>query len=226
MTAKANLTHPDLAAGGFVSTLRLVAKRSIQRCFWLIVSPSLLRYWLARLLLGSRAFGASSEAIARIPGLWGVFSRQAFYRFTLAHCGQDVYFGWNSAFSMTEARVGDRVYIGRFCSLGFADIEREVMLADGVQILSGGREHSRVDPGAPMQSQPQAYQRVRIGRNSWIGAGAVIMADIGENCIIGAGAVVNKPIPPFTVAVGVPARVVKSLSEHGNAENTKRIILP
>lgn len=197
---------------GFVSNLRMLAKRGIQCCFWIFVCPRLFRYWLGRSLLGSRAFGAASEAIAGIPGHWGVFSRQAFYRCTLAHCGQDIYFGWNSAFSMTEARLGDRVYIGRFCSLGYVEIESEVMLADGVQVLSGGREHTREDLEAPMQAQPQSFQKVRIGRNSWIGAGAVIMADIGDNCIIGAGAVVNKPIPPHTVAVGVPARVVKNLA--------------
>jgi acetyltransferase-like isoleucine patch superfamily enzyme len=144
-----------------------------------------------------------------------VYWRQAFYRSTLAACGQDVSFGWMSVFSMREARVADRVYIGRFCSLGYADLGEEVMLADGVQVLSGGHEHTRDDASQSMQSQRQSYQRVRIGRGSWIGAGAVIMADVGENCIIGAGAVVNKPIPDRSVAVGVPARVVKTVQASG-----------
>jgi acetyltransferase-like isoleucine patch superfamily enzyme len=118
-----------------------------------------------------------------------------------------------SVFSMPEAEVGDRVYIGRFCSLGFAQVEDEVMLADRVQILSGGREHSRSDAAATMQSQEQVYERVRIGKGAWIGTGAVVMADVGEHSIIGAGAVVNKSVPPYSVAVGVPARVVKSLPQ-------------
>jgi acetyltransferase-like isoleucine patch superfamily enzyme len=190
----------------------LLAKRCLQAAFALVVLPRLACYAIARTVLGRRAFGASSESIARIPGQRGVYARQAFYRRALAHCGQDVYFGWMSVFSMHEARVGQRVYIGRFCSLGFADLGDEVMLADGVQVLSGGREHTRDDLEAAMQSQRQLYQRVRIGRGSWIGAGAIVMADVGEHCIIGAGAVVNKPIPDHSLAVGVPARVVKSLA--------------
>jgi acetyltransferase-like isoleucine patch superfamily enzyme len=193
----------------------LMAKRCLQAAFALAVLPRLASYAIALAVLGRRAFGASSESIARIPGLRGVYARQAFYRRTLAHCGPDVYFGWMSVFSMHEARVGQRVFIGRFCSLGFADLGDEVMLADGVQVLSGGREHTRDDPSASIQSQRQSYQRVRIGRGSWIGAGAIVMADVGEHCIIGAGAVVNKPIPDHSLAVGVPARVVKSLARSG-----------
>ena len=94
----------------------------------------------------------------------GVYLRQAFYRRTLAHCGRDVYFGWQSVFSMPEATVGERAYIGRFCSIGFAEIGDEVMLADGVQILSGGHEHSTErTAGESFREQHQCYRRVCIG---------------------------------------------------------------
>ena len=46
---------------------------------------------------------------------------------------------------MPEAEVSDRAYIARFCSIGFAKIGEEVMLADQVQILSGGNEHGSGD---------------------------------------------------------------------------------
>ena len=45
-----------------------------------------------------------------------------------------------------------------------------------------------------------------IGEGSWIGAGAVIMADVGKGSIVGAGAVVTKPVPEAVIAAGVPAR--------------------
>lgn len=56
-------------------------------------------------------------------------------------------------------------------------------------------------------------KEVIIGDDCWIGAGVSILAGvhIGEGCTIGAGAVVTKPIPPFSVAVGSPARVVKQV---------------
>ena len=50
---------------------------------------------------------------------------------------------------------------------------------------------------------------VRIGRGTWIGNNAVVMADVGEDAIVGAGAVVTKPVPARTIVGGVPARVIR-----------------
>lgn len=191
--------------------LHRVAKVAVLTLFSIIVLPRLGISWVNRLVFGHRAFLLSSESIAQIPGMRGVYLRQAFYRRTLAVCGRDIYFGWNSVFSMSQAEVGDRAYIGRFCSIGFALIEEEVMLADHVQILSGGQEHGRSQERSTMHQQPQTYRQVCLGRGAWIGAGAIIMADVGPGAIVGAGAVVNKAIPANCVAVGVPARVVKSV---------------
>ena len=201
------------------SSAFLVAKRSLQFAVTLWVLPRILCYFAGRRLLGDRAFSAACESIARIPGLRGVYLRQAFYRKTLNHCGQDVYFGWNSAFSMPEAEIGDRAYIGRFCSIGFAQIGAEVMLADQVQILSGGREHGSAHGDQSMHEQAQTFRRVGIGDGAWIGAGAVVMANVGAGSIIGAGAVVNTPIPPNSVAVGVPAKVIKRTTSQERCED-------
>lgn len=57
---------------------------------------------------------------------------------------------------------------------------------------------------------------VHIGRNCWIGAGAVIMpgVTIGDDTVIGAGSVVTKDIPSGVVAVGNPCRVMREIGEH------------
>lgn len=65
----------------------------------------------------------------------------------------------------------------------------------------------------------QVYQYnfpVHIGRNCWIGAGAVIVpgVSIGDNTVIGAGSVVTKDIPSDVVAVGNPCRVLRPISGH------------
>ena len=65
----------------------------------------------------------------------------------------------------------------------------------------------------------KAYQfnmPVHIGRNCWIGAGAVIMpgVTIGDNSVIGADSVVTKDIPPNVVAYGNPCRVAREINEH------------
>lgn len=115
---------------------------------------------------------------------------------------------------MHQATLGEGAYIGRRCSIGFADIGDKVMLADGVQILSGGREHGLAeDESETHQDKSQRFQRLSIGEGAWLGTNCVIMADVGAHSVIGAGAVVTKPIPSHSVAVGVPARVVKSIAQ-------------
>lgn len=57
---------------------------------------------------------------------------------------------------------------------------------------------------------------VHIGKNCWIGAGAIILPGItvGDNSVIGAGSIVTKDIPANTVAVGNPCRVLRKINEH------------
>lgn len=188
-------------------------KRLLQAAAGLWVVPRLLTYRLTSHALESdRAFLDASESVARIPGTRGVYCRQAFYRRTLAGCGRDVYFGWLSTFSKPLATVGEGAYIGRRCSIGLADIGAEVMLADGVQVLSGAHQHPiSTDPGQSHRQQPPTFERVAIGAGAWIGTNAIIMADVGEGAVVGAGSVVTRPVPPRAVVAGVPARVLRNL---------------
>ena len=81
------------------------------------------------------------------------------------------------------------ITIGRNCVLA----SRSALLAHGVLVTPKG--------GAP----------VTVGDNCYIGFGAIVLpgVTIGDNCIIGAGAVVPEDIPPNSIAVGNPARVIK-----------------
>ena len=71
---------------------------------------------------------------------------------------------------------------------------------------------TRVIRNLPNQNKETViYGKIEIGNNSFIGCRTVILPDvkIGDNCIIGAGSVVTKSIPPYSIAVGNPAKVVK-----------------
>ena len=215
-----NKTHADKASNQIVvghperSPLIMGIKRFVQFLFLLWVLPRLAWYGTMRQFVGDRAFLDCSESISKASGQWGVYVRQAYYRRTLSACGRDVYIGWLSTFSMHQATLGEGAYIGRRCSIGFADIGDKVMLADGVQILSGGREHGLAeDEGETHQDKGKRFQRLSIGEGAWLGTNCVIMADVGAHSVIGAGAVVTKPIPSHCVAVGAPARVVKSIAQ-------------
>ncbi len=168
-------------------------------------------YRFARRVVGeSRAFAAASERLALRPGRLGVYARQAFYRGVLASVGRDVHFGFMTVFSKPAASLGDRVYLGRFCTIGWAEIGDDAKLADGVQVLSGRHQHGGVRGGAISGGAAGDgvvhFEPVRIGRGAWIGANAVVMADVGAGAIVGAGAVVVRAVPAGARVAGVPAR--------------------
>lgn len=69
----------------------------------------------------------------------------------------------------------------------------------------------------PLRAQGYQYNApVRIGKNCWIGAGAILVpgVTVGDNAVIGAGSVVTRDIPPNTLAVGNPCRVLREIGEH------------
>ena len=216
MTKTIKIVNPMHRSG-----MALIAKRVIQFGFRILVLPRIVSFYLAYLILGDRAFSAASESIANKTGSYGVLLRQAFYGKLLASCGKDVYIGWGAIFSMREASLGERAYIGRNCNIGFGRIGRNVMLADNVVVLSGGKEHSMDTESGVMHDQKQVFRQISIGDGSWIGTGAIVMDDVGSECIIGAGAVVNKPIPDGAIAVGVPARVIRFRKGYGGLGHTE-----
>lgn len=170
--------------------------------------PYHVGHMLDRAAMGADGgFILASERIAKRPGQLGIYMRQAFYRRTLASVGDDVFFGFMALFSKRGAKLGDRVYIGRFCTIGLADIGDDVMLADGVQILSGRHQHgSEAAEGETLKDNQQSFSKVTIGKGAWLGANSVIMADVGAGAIVAAGAVVVKPVPDGAKVGGVPAK--------------------
>ena len=121
--------------------------------------------------------------------------------------------------------LGNNVSINYRCTLidcNTITIGDNVLIAPGVQINTAShpvRWDERRNPD--FEVNPQAYfcktyaKPITIGNNCWIGAGVIILAGvtIGDNSTIGAGSVVVRDIPPDSLAVGNPCRVIKSLSE-------------
>jgi acetyltransferase-like isoleucine patch superfamily enzyme len=62
-----------------------------------------------------------------------------------------------------------------------------------------------------IRSKPDVLLPVTIGSDVWIGAGCKILGGvtIGDGCVVGAGSVVTKSLPPYSISVGNPAKVVK-----------------
>lgn len=175
-----------------------------------VVLPMLVSFWIrARILGRDRAVQGSTQALASVPGIIGVCLRRAFLARVLPYCSHLATIEFGVLLSSADARIGHYAYIGPYSSIGNADIGDDVLIASGVQVPSGGHGHGFSDTNLAIRNQPAVKSRVRIGRNTWVGSNAVVMADVGVNCVIGAGAVVTRPIEDGAVAVGVPARVVR-----------------
>ncbi|WP_295438996.1 DapH/DapD/GlmU-related protein [uncultured Thiodictyon sp.] len=107
--------------------------------------------------------------------------------------------------------LGERSWLGPFCFVcgnGGVTIGRNVLVAAHSSINTVSHTTQRCD--IPINDQPVLTDPVVIEDDCWIGLNAVILQGVtlGHGCIIGAGAVVTKSIPPWSIAVGVPARVV------------------
>lgn len=111
-----------------------------------------------------------------------------------------------------------RLDIGRGCVFGFNNhitavesvrIGDQVLTANNVYISDN--LHGYEDIATPIMLQPMRVKGpVEIGAGSWLGENAaVIGARVGRNCVIGANAVVTRDIPDYSVAVGIPARVIR-----------------
>lgn len=110
-------------------------------------------------------------------------------------------------------KIGDSVYVGTGTTLfGHRGLEigDNCLLAQNITITP--YSHIFDDPNDIIWNQGGHSKKVTIGKDCYIGMGVCIMysGDIGDGSVIGSGALVVKPIPPYSVAVGVPAKVIKS----------------
>ena len=197
--------------------MRDILKGAARGLSLVVVSPVLAYYGLAKGLGGGdRTLESCSQALALIPGLPGQYVRRAFFSLTLRACSDTAVISFGVVLSAAGTRIGERAYIGPFCTIGLATIGPDALIAAGAQIPSGPRTHgTAVD--SPIREQAGTPTMVSIGAGAWIGNNAVVMADVGAESIVGAGAVVTRPIPARVVAVGVPARVIRSRDERSPA---------
>jgi len=159
-----------------------------------------------------RAFWGCSQLLSLFPGVTGNFLRKNFYRLSMEYCAKTCAILFGTLFSQSDTEIGPGVYIGPHCNIGKCRIEKNCTLGSGVHVMSGKQQHLFDSLEIPVQEQGGMYKKVRIGEDTWIGNGALIMADVGKKCVIGAGSVVTKEIEDCSIAVGNPARVVRKRS--------------
>ncbi len=140
--------------------------------------------------------------------------------------GNDVFIGKGTLFSMLEGsiEIDDGTSIGTYCRIGAMTntrIGKKALLAAYVYIVGADHESSRTD--IPVIDQPN-YSKggAEISDGVWLGTKVTVMdgVTIGRDSIVGAHSLVNSDIPEFSIALGIPAKVIKNrkdeLTEPGN----------
>lgn len=120
-------------------------------------------------------------------------------------CGKDVYFpedlivSQNFVYDRGELEIGNRVSIGPRCTL--------ILVAH--PNFSAIRKLLTTKPA-----------KIVIEDNAWLGAGVIVMpgVTIGKNSVVGAGAVVTHDVPDNTIVAGVPAREIRKIEFNGNTD--------
>lgn len=114
-------------------------------------------------------------------------------------------------------KIGKQTHIARLVSLDdrnpeLIEIGKGVAITTGVMILCHQRDLTKYKPGMYAMHCPFKNGKVVIKDGAHIGIGAIIMpgVTIGEGAIVGAGAVVTRDIPDYSLAIGVPAKVIKT----------------
>ena len=214
MPSPSTVVVPPRRSGS--SPVKRLAKGTVLALATLLALPWLISFWIGGMLLGrNRALEGASQGLACLPGITGSYIRRAFLARVLTRCATSADVGFGTLFSQCGAVIEDNVYIGPRCHLGLVHIERDVLIAAGVHIPSGGRTHFTDDLTVPIREQGGERSMVVIGEGAWIGSAAVVLADVGKGTIVGAGSVVTKPLPDFVIAAGVPARVIRSRLAQG-----------
>lgn len=132
-------------------------------------------------------------------------------------------------------RVGKGTFIGESVVIrgqGGVTIGDHVLIAPMAKVLAV--EHNFADIRRPVIDQGITGRGIVIEDGAWIGAGAAVLdgVRIGSGAVIGANAVVTRDIPPRVVAVGIPARVVRTLGqedpqlERANVVSGRRLLRP
>ena len=115
------------------------------------------------------------------------------------------------------ADIGEGITMGDRCAIGAGSflsgqggitLGSDVLLGPAVRVLS---ENHRFDASdSTIRGQGVDRKGVTIGDDCWIGAGVTILdgVSIGNGCVVGAGAVVTHCLDPFSVSVGIPARII------------------
>lgn len=145
--------------------------------------------------------------------------------------GDKVYIGRNCTFTYHTVELGNSVYIGNNCVIqsahGNIKIGNHVMLGPGVNLHGGNHVMNQV--GVYMDQVQKNFgddPDLIIEDDVWIGSNAIILGGVtvGRGSVVGAGTVVTKSVPPYSIVVGNPGKVIKKRFSENQILEHERIL--
>ena len=193
-----------------ISDKKRILKIVLDLIFRLFALPFYLIFVILKMIIGPRkGFASVTQTVSLFPGVTGEWIRKGVLQLITKKSLIDCCISFGTVFSNPKVSIGDGVYIGTRCDIGYADIGRDCILGSGVHLLSGQNQHNFEDFDISIRDQGGTFKKILIGENTWIGNGAIISADVGNGCVIGAGSIVVSRIGDNSVAVGNPAKVIR-----------------
>ncbi len=197
--------------------MKRVLKAIITAVCFVVVLPLILLANIVRKGFGSDSFFvAGSQIVSLLPGKIGSVCRVVYLRFTLEEFHLDSFILFGTFFPHWKTRVGRQAAFGEYAIVGESIIGDRVGISSKVSIIAGRYQHNFTDTTKGVFDTEPVFDCITIGDDVFIGEAAIVMANVGEWSIIGAGAVVVKDIPPYSIAVGNPARVIKQREPDGD----------
>jgi acetyltransferase-like isoleucine patch superfamily enzyme len=194
--------------------MRTQFKKIANGVFMVLILPLLVIYKIFSVVSKpDSTFWAFSQFLSLMPGKSGSYLRKSFYRLAMTNCSPECHILFGTIFAQRDTEIGDGVYIGPNCNIGRSKIEDYCTLGSNVHIMSGKKQHNFDDLDRSIREQGGSLDKVIIGEDSWIGNGALIMANVGKKCIIGAGSVVTKDVEDFSIVAGNPAKLIRKRNE-------------
>ncbi|MBK6345571.1 MAG: acyltransferase [Bacteroidales bacterium] len=164
--------------------------------------PRLWVRWILNPLIHQKGKGTVIRRHSRIDVFpWNKFT-------TGHHCTIEDFVTLNNG--VGDVIIGNNSRIGMGNTIiGPVNIGNEVIFAQNI-VLSG-LNHGYMDINIPIRKQPVSKSLITIEDEVWIGANAVVVAGvtIGKHSVIAAGCVVTRDVPPYSVAVGNPCRIIR-----------------
>lgn len=175
-----------------------------------------MRIWktrLSRVRSGSESWHKLQQKVSQLSSTDADMTIRSFFYENSIKCKGKLYIlpGTTLCYPY-KIEIGYNVFINRnayITAQANITIGDNVLIGPGVIINSG--MHRYKDKNKLIRNQGHEIKPIIIGNDVWIGANAVIMPGvfIGDGSVIGAGAIVTRSIPPYSVAVGIPAKIIK-----------------